>query len=235
MNVVADSAADPAWRGSGPWAAGLVAFPIAVTTAATAAYAAVAGRPAGMAGPLIYTLACWIAVAAAWRWSARRGLSAQVFLFRRPTAADWMGAVAGTAVGILVVWPVSQWIAHAFGAPVRGMGFDLHQPVVLATILAWAIVTAPLCEEILFRGLAVASLQARGWPAWAAALASCVAFAAIHVPRFGLGLAIFILPWSGILMVLRLWRRSLTPCWMMHALNNVIAYLVIPLVTPTAI
>jgi membrane protease YdiL (CAAX protease family) len=231
---VAAGTADAAWRGAGPWAVGLVAFPIVLTTGAAAAYVALAGRLPAMAGAQIYTLACWLAVAAAWRWSRLRGVRAQVFAFRPPAGRDWLGAVAGTAAGILMVWPASQWVAHLLGAPVRGMTFDLHQPSVLAIVVVWAIVTAPICEEILFRGLAVAYLQARGWPAWAVALASCVVFAAIHVPHFGLGLAIFILPWSGILMFLRLWRGSLTPGWMMHALNNVIAYLVIPWLVPRA-
>jgi len=55
------------------------------------------------------------------------------------------------------------------------------------------------------------------------------AFAAIHLPYFGIGLALFILFWSAMVCAIRLWRQSLTPGLMLHVFNNIAAYLVFPL------
>ena len=44
----------------------------------------------------------------------------------------------------------------------------------------------------------------------------------------GAALALFILPWSAMICSIRLWRRNLTPGWMSHVLNNIVAYLVLP-------
>ena len=74
----------------------------------------------------------------------------------------------------------------------------------------------------------MAYLRGQRWPAWAIVLASSAAFAAIHLPYFGAGLALFILPWSAMICTVRLWRQSLTPGWMLHVLNNIVAYLIIP-------
>ena len=98
----------------------------------------------------------------------------------------------------------------------------LAAPVALTTI-------APFCEEVQFRGLAVAYFHARRWPAWAIAAAPSAAFAAIHLPYFGVGLALFILFWSAMVCAIRLWRQSLTPGLMLHVLNNIAAYLIFPL------
>jgi hypothetical protein len=34
--------------------------------------------------------------------------------------------------------------------------------------------------------------------------------------------------WGGMLAAIRLWRNSLTPCWLVHAINNFIVFLIIP-------
>jgi hypothetical protein len=54
-------------------------------------------------GLLAYAVASWIAVAAAWLWSSRRGLSRDVFLFRRLT---WPALVAGTLGFMVAIYGV---------------------------------------------------------------------------------------------------------------------------------
>jgi membrane protease YdiL (CAAX protease family) len=193
--------------------------------------AASGGRGRAMLGWLVYSAACWIVVAIIWRWSRRRGTLAQIFAFHRPAPIDFALAVAGFAVGVVIIYPTTQWVAHWFGTGMMGMHFDLHRPAVAIAVVIWAVVTAPLCEEILFRGLAVEYLRAQHAPFWLIVLLPCVAFAAIHLPYFGLGGAMFILPWSLTVMAIRLWRDSLTPGWILHVLNNIFAYLVVPLLS----
>ncbi len=179
---------------------------------------------------LIYSATCWMTVAIVWLWSRRRGIVHEVFAFRRPQGLDWIVALAGTAFGVLAIFPFSQWISQQlFGSGIRGMGFDAHQPGTLAAVILWAIVSAPFCEEVLFRGLAVAYLRARRWPAWAIGVMITAAFAAIHYPYFGMGGVSLIFIWGAMIAVVRLWRNSLTPSWMIHIANNVIAFVLIPL------
>jgi len=223
------------WRDGAAWTAGFLAFPIVGTTLAVKGYGWLnqwrpMALPPYMVSWLGYAAACWISVYALGLWSLRRGIADHVFVFRRPTGLDWIIAMVGAAAGVLIIFPASQWLAHTiFGAEMRGMGFHLDSIFVLSIVFFWAVVTAPFVEEVLFRGLAVAYLQARGWPAWAVGAASCVAFAAYHLPYFGIAGAIFILLWSALVVTIRLWRGSLTPGLVIHLINNAVAYIVIPL------
>ncbi len=69
-------------------------------------------------------------------------------------------------------------------------------------LVALAVVSAPVFEEIIFRGFLYRSLR-RSWPVWAAALASAATFAVCHpplaiAPVFVLGLlAAGLIEWSG--------------------------------------
>jgi len=62
-----------------------------------------------------------------------------------------------------------------------------------------------------------------------AAIASVVAFAAIHLPHFGVGGAIFIALWSVPVVALFLVFEDCTATTVMHMLNNTFAYIVVPL------
>jgi len=217
------------WRHGAAWTVLFLVAPVAVASlGATVAGGVAPNAPAGMAGWLAYSAGCWLTVVALWRWATARGLTAEIFVFRRPGLLDTAAAVGGVAAGFLI-YPASQWVAHLLGTGMQGMSFDLHRPAVAAAVIFWAIATAPPCEEILFRGLAVAYLRSRVWPVWAVGLVPTLAFAAIHLPYFGIGGALFILPWGAMVMAIRLWRQTLTPGLMLHVGNNIIAYLVIPM------
>jgi membrane protease YdiL (CAAX protease family) len=215
----------PDWGPGGVWSIGFLALPVVLSEALVQSWPSQAPALVNWLG---YSLFCWITVFALWRWAAARGIAAEIFAFARPSWADIVIALAAAAFGLFAIWPASQLVARLFGLGVRGMSFDLRAPLVLPGVVVWAIVTAPLCEEILFRGLAVACLRARRWPASAIVFASSTAFAAIHLPYFGVALALFILMWSAMICSIRLWRRNLTPGWMIHVLNNIVAYLVTP-------
>lgn len=95
--------------------------------------------------------------------------------------------------------------------------FDLYPVWLLAIFIC---VVAPICEEVIFRGMLIGRLFAKHM-GWGVAV-STVVFAAIHVPSnaiewlmYGsLGLAFSCLYWRS---------RQLWPCIVMHMLNNVLA------------
>ena len=214
------------WWPDGACVVAFLAGPVLATSLIMIGYRGLFGLPADLAAAaraswLIYSLGCWISVGIVWLWAKRRGLVDEIFAFRRPVGLDWIIAVAGVAAVAFVIWPFGQWVSRAFfGTGMQGMDFDLRQPQTLVLVVVWAIVTSPFCEEVLFRGLAVAFLRERRWPALAIGAASCIAFAAIHWPYFGIGGATFILFWTALVTAIRLWRNNLTPGWMVHGLNR---------------
>lgn len=89
-------------------------------------------------------------------------------------------------------------------------------------------VIGPFVEETLFRGFLLLLWKERfGLPI--AFAVSTILFALLHFIPFGIGAVILILPWSIIPAILALRAKSLWPAFVMHLVNNTLAYIVIPL------
>ena len=146
--------------------------------------------------------------------------------FEAPSTRE-LGASAFAFVGGLLVYQVATRINAVLGTPMEGMEYALSDPTALALVVFGAVVVAPLAEEVLFRGLLLGHLLDRGYSPVVAGLAVVVAFAVIHLPNFGVGGAIFILLWGPLPTALRLWFDNLTGAWLMHAANNLFAYVVV--------
>lgn len=143
-----------------------------------------------------------------------------------PSGREVAAAVAAFLAG-LFVYQASEAINAALGLSMGGMGYALATPADFALITLGAVVAAPLVEEVLFRGLFLGRLLEWGWGPWAAGAASVLAFAAIHLPNFGLGGVVFIALWAPLPTALRLWFDNLAGAWLMHAANNAFAYVVV--------
>ncbi len=90
------------------------------------------------------------------------------------------------------------------------------------------LVVAPIAEEIIYRGYILQALLAKFSPLVAAVLSSLI-FASIHV-AIGPGMVIYLFMGALIPAFLFIRFRSIYPCVLMHFMNNVVAYVVIPLV-----
>jgi len=175
------------WRGGNLIAIGLLVMPTVATALAitlvltiTSWLARSAGQTPALAGPAavrlmalgFYAVAAWVTTGLLWPGPFSRFVVCI--------------AVAVSVVSVAVMRPLSAWFAASLG--LRGMGRepDLHQPAVLALVVFAGVVTAPICEEVLFRGLAVAWLRAHRLPASVVWLLASLAFAAIHLPIYGI-------------------------------------------------
>jgi membrane protease YdiL (CAAX protease family) len=159
-----------------------------------------------------------IIVAAANRGTERLG-AATLGLRRAPfgPTLGWalVGWVAITATGGL-------WALIVGGGPEESGGgarIDLDDPVVMALFTLAVAITAPIVEEIAFRGYLFAALTRWRGP-WPAAIVSGLLFGAAHAavypPEFLPPLAAF-----GIVLAMVFWfTGSLLPCIALHALNN---------------
>jgi hypothetical protein len=89
------------------------------------------------------------------------------------------------------------------------------------------LVIAPIAEEIIYRGYVLQALLAKFSPPMAAVLSSLI-FASIHI-GIGPGMVVYLFLGALIPAFLYIKFRNIYPCVLMHFLNNVVAYVVIPL------
>jgi membrane protease YdiL (CAAX protease family) len=146
--------------------------------------------------------------------------------FETPSVREF-GAAGLAFVAGLVAYQTATVVNGVLGTPMEGMSYTLSDPVAVVLIVFGAVVVAPVAEEVLFRGLLLGYLLDRGYTPVAAGAAVVVAFALIHLPNFGIGGAVFILLWGPFPTALRLWFDNLTGAWLMHAANNLFAYVLV--------
>jgi membrane protease YdiL (CAAX protease family) len=246
-----ESRAVPAAARAGRWREGLLVFAMVLAPVGlaailtTAAVLAIAGWQAGrglpvelptraniqLMGMLAYVVGSWLDVAAVWLWSQHRGLCRDVFAFR---GMRWR-AVAASVLGFLIAMygapPATEGLSHLLrgGGPTRAR-IDFHAAHVAAIYVLLFVITAPLCEEILFRGLLVQWLRRIGWRDAAILLAGSLIFGANHMIALGLVWSIVMVGFGAILFALRLRFNSLTPGWLAHFLFNAQPLLILPLI-----
>src|SRR5205807_2136541 len=122
-------------------------------------------------------------------------------------------------------------INRSLGVAMPTLSLSLHLPPFLLMLGISAMIFAPLCEEVLFRGFAIPRLMATGLSAFPAGELSLLAFAAIHLIAFGTGAAIFNLFVGSLFTALYLWRGNIAASLTMHILNDTFAFVVLPLLT----
>lgn len=210
----------------------LTALPVALTSVALRL-----GPLQGGGGPppirsrysdfAVYAVSNWITLAlvvriVGWRRLRASGLRMSI------SAARIVAACVAFVVGLGVYGGVSAAL-HRWGLPaVRGMDFTSPSASELTVLFFSVVMTAAFCEEVFFRVLWVGALRTV-MPVGGAALASLVAFAAIHYPYFGPGGVLFISVWALLPLGLFLWFGDCAASVAMHMMNNAFAYLVVPL------
>lgn len=183
------------------------------------------------AAALAYALVSWAAVGLLLLWMRGRGVPFSALGWRRPARQDWIWAFVACLIGIFAVYPLAQFFNGLLGL---SFGKTLQVPTLTWTgiviQLFYAVITAPLTEETLFRGFAIGHLRARGWLLLPACGLPLTVFALVHWPGFGAGGVLFIALWAVLPTVLYLLRGNLAAPALMHAMNNLLAYIVFPLV-----
>lgn len=138
-----------------------------------------------------------------WEWDER-------FNFWRSAGL----AVALLAVGLGVVWLT--------GNPETPLDQIINSSRATAVTTAFlATFTAPLVEEVVYRGVLYSALQRAVGVAWAAA-SVVLLFAVIHVPQYKTspGVIATILMLSVFLTAVRAYTGKLLPCFIIHLIFN---------------
>jgi membrane protease YdiL (CAAX protease family) len=141
------------------------------------------------------------------------------------------------AILALAGWFIAFWLYYAVEKSLSLAGikmfwnesgfFALDSVWRVVIVVVATLVVAPLAEEMIYRGYVLQALLARLRKPVAAVLSALV-FASIHV-GMGPGFAIYIFLGALILAYLYVKFRNVYACVLMHLMNNVVAYIVIPL------
>jgi membrane protease YdiL (CAAX protease family) len=98
----------------------------------------------------------------------------------------------------------------------------------IAVMFFYAVIAASIAAELLFLGFFVTYVS-NLIRLWMAGVLSLILFALYHYLEFGLAGGILMFAWSILPTVLFLWKRSLYPGWIMHAINNLFVYVILGL------
>lgn len=177
-----------------------------------------------------YVVGSWIDVTAVWLWSQRRGLRDEIFPVRGLSPWATAAAVAGFVVAMYGVPATNHFLSQLIGGGPAQARIDFHGAQTQVVFVLLFVVTAPLCEEILYRGLLVAWLRRRGWRDPAILVAGSLMFGANHLIPLGLAWSLVMIGFGAMLFALRLRFHSLTPGWLAHLLFNAQPLLVLPLI-----
>lgn len=146
--------------------------------------------------------------------------------FALPTTFLVYGLANLAVVVGLAVYQVTTTVTLAFGYEMSGLSYSLSDPATLAIVVAGPVLLGPWAEELLYRGLMLGGLLARGWSPVVAAATIIAVFGVIHIPLFGVAGGVFVTVWSVLPTALRLRYDDLTGPGLLHVANNAFAYLV---------
>ena len=127
-----------------------------------------------------------------------------------------------------VIYPMSMLINKALGVQMRGMDFTINSFGDAMVAIFICAVIGPMVEEILFRGFLIKVAQQKIKNKWLVGVLAIFCFSLIHVTYFGIGGMIFITFWAVIPVSLFIYYDNIYPSYVMHALNNLLAYFIIP-------
>jgi hypothetical protein len=179
---------------------------------------------------MVYAAWNWVVICAGYLFIHRNGVRWKDLGFTDFRYRDLELAVAGTLVGLLIVYPVATWLAHVIGLPaMKGMSYSVTSTFDVAGTFLASVLFGPLAEEIIFRGYLLNLLRVKMKSLWVVGIIGVIMFTLVHLPYFGWGGMLFVFLWSPLVVVLLLWRRSIYPSCVMHVLNNFFAYMVVPL------
>ena len=158
--------------------------------------------------------------------SVRQGLAA-LGLRRMPLGRGVVAAIAGfiAIIGFSVLY---GWLVTVLNLPLRTNSDTLleqakYAPISTLALIAGAVLIAPICEEIFFRGYLFAGLLHR-MNFWPAALISAFLFALAH-GDIGSFVVLFVF---GLVLAYLRWRvGSIWPGVAVHVANNATAALAI--------
>jgi len=147
----------------------------------------------------------------------------------------WQSLTWGAALAAALLWGVVPALAWALrSAGIAGFESGI---AMIAALPVWfrvfAVVTAGVTEEALFRGYAVERLALLIGSYWLAGAISLAVFALVHLPLWGLGPVLTFVVTGGILTAFFIWRQDLLANIVAHVIVDGMGLVVMPLLSRT--
>lgn len=224
--AIADSSDWEPWLAPAAFLSGLAAAVIGggILGGVAAASGADPKHPPPVVGILTALILELSFVGAALLFARSRGrLAPHLFGFSRTRVASALGWLVLAAVlyfAFSQAWALKLHLHEPDKLPTQ-LGVDRST---LALVIAAFVlcVTAPIAEELFFRGFFFAAL--RNWRGpWLATVLTGLAFGAVHLGGTPVGFLVPLAFFGMALCVLRWVTGSLYPCFALHAINNSIA------------
>lgn len=139
----------------------------------------------------------------------------------------WMGIL--TFFVLLIVWIPTGFALKAIGLE----GLRSLQPMIRGysfPVLFSLFLTGTFLEEIFYRGYTIERLISLIGKSWLAGVVSWVAFTFVHMKFFGLGPTLDVGVLSAGLVMIYLKERSIWPCIVVHGINGLFGWIIVPLV-----
>ena len=153
----------------------------------------------------------------------RAPLAPRLFGLRRARLASALGWVVLAAVLYVVfstIWQQALQLHEKDNLPSQ-LGAD-RSTLAFVLVALLVLVSAPIAEELFFRGFFFTAL--RNWHGpWLATVLTGLAFGAVHVFGTPIGFLAPLAFFGAALCVVRWFTGSLYPCFALHAINNSIA------------
>jgi membrane protease YdiL (CAAX protease family) len=182
-----------------------------------------------LAGFVIYVTCLWLTISMGTFYLRRQGITWKNLGFINFRWSDLFWAAVASLIGFALFY-VSQSLADWLNLPAyQVVNFDEGQAINLVVVILICVLIGPLGEELLYRGFLLGWLWSRLRNPWLAGILATLVFAIVHIPGFGLRGSLFILFWTPLVAALYIWRRSIFPGYEAHLINNLIAYVLVPL------
>jgi membrane protease YdiL (CAAX protease family) len=171
----------------------------------------------------IYAISCFVSIGLLWLV-----LRTRRYTFRDIGLTGFKTSHIGWAILFFflafMVWGLTDYVLKAIGITnAWGSEIKFSQGYEITIIFIYAVIAGPLAEELLFRGYFITCVGKLIGNKLAACL-SVLLFALYHYLGFGLAGGLQILLWGTFPTILFLWKKSLYPGILMHAVNNFVVY-----------
>ncbi len=186
------------------------------------------GKPDAIVTRLYGQAALWLLLAVV--------VAIVLFWERKPLTSLWLrpfhwqsvawGLLLAAAM-IYLVFPVRVWLIRVSGLPDFQAGLEtvLALPIWFRVV---AVVTAGVVEETLFHGYALTRLGALIGSYWLAAPVIVLVFALVHLPVWGAGFVVSLLPYAALSAAFFIWRQDLLAMVIAHILIDAMGLIFAP-------
>jgi len=182
---------------------------------------------------LMYSLSCWITFLTILMLLRKQGLHLKNIGYRGSMNLLNVGIGIVFFIAGLIILTISSILLDYLGIYWSSSLelFTISNALDFVLVVFTLIITAPIIEDTFYRAYSITTLERKLGNQWVAGLLSCILFALVHLPFWGIRGSIQLFLWASLSMTLFIWRKSIYPCLLMHVANNIFMYILIPMLS----